>query len=216
MQIAKNKKTLLLTFFNMPYCRFCGKLCPTVPGLNRHVDNSPNCKKASRQEFGQYANSIWEEVPENLNDVERKPLPNFQMEPDLPDFHLEEEEEDIQIAEEMFNREEINIPPPPPPQPPQPDVPQEDVPDNDSRYIEKFPEEYLAGATWGDCKPLYEYLDEEQKREGGSHWGPFEDEDEWQLAEWLIQNVGQKQTDIFLKLPIVSFFLYCFHKQFND
>jgi hypothetical protein len=58
---------------------------------------------------------------------------------------------------------------------------------------------------------LYEYLDEEQKREGGSRWGPFEDEDEWQLAEWLIRNVGQKQTDIFLKLPIVSVFLYCFH-----
>jgi hypothetical protein len=33
------------------------------------------------------------------------------------------------------------------------------------RYIEKFPEEYLAGATWGNCKPLFDYLDEEQKRE---------------------------------------------------
>ena len=41
---------------------------------------------------------------------------------------------------------------------------------------------------------------------GGSHWGPFEDEDEWQLAEWLIRYVSQKQTDTFLKLLIVSFF----------
>ena len=75
------------------------------------------------------------------------------------------------------------------------------------RYIENFPEEYRAGATWGNCKPLYEYIEDERKREGGSRWGPFEDEDEWHLAEWLIQNVGQKQTDNFLKLPIVSFFL---------
>ena len=32
--------------------------------------------------------------------------------------------------------------------------------------------------------------------------GPFEDEEEWQLAEWLIQNVSQRQMDNFLKLPI--------------
>lgn len=194
----------------MPYCGFCGKRCPTVPGLNRHIDNTPNCKKASHEEFGQYANSIWNDVHENLNDVEPPPLPNHPIEPDLLDFRLEE---DIQIAEEMFDREETNIPPPLPPLPPQLDEPRphpqhadnEEVIDR-CRYIEKFPEEYLAGATWGDCKPLYEYLDERQKREGGSRWGPFEDEDEWQLAEWLIRNVGQKQTDIFLKLPIVSFY----------
>ena len=189
----------------MPYCAFCGKLCPTVPGRNRHIKNTPNCKKASHQEFGQYVNSIWDDVPENPNDMERQPA-NLPIEPDLPDFHLEE---DIQIAEETFNGEETNILRPPPP--PQQDEPRlhpphatvGNVPGH--RYIEKFPKEYLAGATWGNCKPLYEYLDEKQKREGGSRWGPFKDEDEWRLAEWLIRNVGQKQTDIFLKLPIVSF-----------
>ena len=191
----------------MPYCGFCGKLCPSVPGLNRHIDNAPNCKKSSHEEFGQYANSIWDEVPENLDNMERQPLPNLPIEPDLPDFHLEE---DIQIADETFNREEPNVQLPPPPLPPQRDEPQPrpqhatlgDIPDNETvidgrHYIEKFPEEYLAGATWGNCKPLYEYLDEEQKREGGSRWAPFEDEDEWQLVEWLIRNVGQKQTDLF-------------------
>ena len=73
-------------------------------------------------------------------------------------------------------------------------------------YIENYPEEYRAGASWGQCKSLFECLDEEQKKVGGSRWGPFEDKDEWQLAEWLIRNVGQKKTDTFLKLPIVSFF----------
>ncbi|KAG2113682.1 hypothetical protein DEU56DRAFT_874333 [Suillus clintonianus] len=38
----------------------------------------------------------------------------------------------------------------------------------------------------------------------GAQWGPFDDEEEWELAKWLIQNVGQNQTDKFLKLPIIQ------------
>ena len=200
-----------LTFFNMPYCAFCGKVCPTVPGLNRHIDKTPNCKKASHEEFGQYANGIWDDIPENLHNKEWQQLLNLQIEPDLPDLRLEE---DIQIAEEIFNSEEANVPMPQPTLPPQRDEPQlhpqHATVGDGCRYIENFPEEYLAGATWGTCKPLYEHLDEDRKKEGASRWSPFEDEDEWQLAEWLIKNVGQRQTDLFLKLPIVSFILSCF------
>ena len=195
----------------MPYCGFCGRLCPTVPGLNRHIDNTPKCKKASFEEFGQYANSLWDDIPENLNDAEQQPLQHLPNEPD--DFYLDE---DFEIAEQIFNREENDLLPHPPPLLDEPQLnPQHstvgDVPEKDdtdcSRYIENFPEEYQAGATWGNCKPLYEFLDEKQK-EGGSRYGPFDDEEEWQLAEWLIRNVGQKQTDMFLKLPIVGFFSF--------
>jgi hypothetical protein len=35
-------------------------------------------------------------------------------------------------------------------------------------------------------------------------WTPLEDEDDWQLAEWLVKNVGQNSIDEFLKLPVVS------------
>jgi hypothetical protein len=141
----------------------------------------------------------------------------------MPDFQLDE---DIPIAEE-------NLLPPPqqlPVDEPQPwpqhatvDIPgpvneEVNVERDGARYIENFPEEHLAGATWGRCKPMFESLDEEQKRLGGSRWAPFKDEEEWQLAEWLIQNVGQKQTDIFLKLPIVSYFSICsnFREYFNN
>jgi hypothetical protein len=208
---SRQKKTLL----TMPNCGFCGKLCSTEHGLKRHVATTPNCKKASDEEFGQYANSIWDNVPQAANPTdnnaeaeaaERQPL-----EPDMPDFQLEE---DIQLAEEMFYGEDANLPLPPHQQPqpcPQhatdngvPNIEENNDRDG-ARYIENFPEEHLAGATWGHSKPLFESLDEERIREGSSRWAPFEDEEEWQLAEWLIRNVGQKQTDNFLKLPIVSF-----------
>ena len=197
----------------MPCCSFCSKLCATAPGLERHIAHTPECKQASHKKFSQYANSIWDDVPANINHVEQhwqpEPLANL---PDLPDFHLEE---DIQIADETIDEQEINVPQQhPPPQDEPQNYPQHgavDVPHNNEvndggRYVEKFPKEYLADATLGHWKPLFKSLDEEQKREGDSCWTPFKDEDEWQLAEWLIWNVGQKQTDDFLKLPIVSFF----------
>ena len=199
----------------MPYCNFCGKQCTTAPGLDRHIARTPACKKASGENFGQYATSIWEDVPEKPDNAE--PLPAEDL-PDLPEFHLEE---DIEMAEGMFNDEPINLLPVPPLPPqveplphPQPEHGTVEVPNNEEgtdeggRYIENMAEEYMAGATWGDCKPLFESLDEEQKRVGGNRWAPFADEDEWQLAEWLIRNVGQKQTDSFLKLSIVSFSLF--------
>jgi hypothetical protein len=206
----------------MPYCTFCGKLCSTAPGLERHITRTPNCKKASGEMFGQYAINIWDDVPANPNHAEQQQpadLPDFADFHELADFQLEE---DIQIAEDMLYGEENNLPqqPPPPPQ----HVPQPlplhaavDVPNDDrtsGRYIENFPEEFRAGATWGRCKSLFECLDEEHKFVGGSRWAPFEDEEEWRLAEWLIRNVGQKQTDSFLKLPIVSFYFPRPHCQY--
>ena len=163
-------------------------------------------QKASHEEFGQYTNSIWVDVPANQDNAEQQPIePDV---PDVPDFYLDE---DFQIAEE-FQQPPLQQPDDPQPRPQHATV---DIPVNEdnvecegARYIENFPEDRLAGATWGRCKPLFETLDEEQKVVGGSRWAPFEDEEEWQLAEWLIQNVGQKQTDLFLKLPIVSFLFF--------
>ena len=150
----------------MPYCRFCGKLCPTVPGLNKHVDKNPYCKKASQEEFHHFANSIWDEVPENPDDVQQRPLPYFPDRPDLPDLHLEE---DIQQAEEMFNSKRNDILPPPPPPLRQQHATVGDVSENegvidDHRYIKKLPEEYLAGAMWGNCKPFYVILMKSRER----------------------------------------------------
>ena len=204
----------------MPYCSFCGKQCANASGLERHIANAPKCKKASAEIFSQFANNIWDNVPANPD-----PPPDFH---NFPDFHLEDDihlEEDFRLAEETlddeFNLQQQQSPPPsPPPDEPQPhpqqeagEVPSSEEVNDGGRYIEKFPEEFLAGATWGRGKPLFESLDEERRQEGGPRWAPFEDEDEWQLAEWLIRNVGQKQTDAFLRLPIVSFFP-CFPCQY--
>ena len=71
-----------------------------------------------------------------------------------------------------------------------------------NRYIEPFPGD--AGHSIQKSKTRYEVWLENQRCEEKNPWDPFASEDEWALTMWLINNVGQKATDQFLKLRIVS------------
>lgn len=180
-------------------CGFCGKgPFPSAVGLIRHVQQSIPCHRASQKEFGSYRNNIWHADrcsvrPENI------PLPNGD---DDDDFGIEL---DNDIQHMTFE-----------PRQPSPSEPApvstsrratvEEVPDEGEpgvHYVEEFPEEHRAGAVWGQGTPKFEEI--RQKLEAdGTRWGPFEDEEDWELAEWLMKNVGQTQAETFLKLPIVS------------
>ncbi|KAJ6489418.1 hypothetical protein DFH09DRAFT_856707, partial [Mycena vulgaris] len=61
-----------------------------------------------------------------------------------------------------------------------------------------------AGATYGQGKTAFEMIRDEEILTGGTVLGPFRDDDEWQLAKWLIKHVGHTATDEFLKLSIIS------------
>lgn len=73
-----------------------------------------------------------------------------------------------------------------------------------SRWVEAYPK--LAGATKGLGQTEFAKVHESQGESDKDPWSPFESQDEWQLAQWLLHNVGQNATDEFLKLPIVSCF----------
>ncbi|KAH7904475.1 hypothetical protein BJ138DRAFT_1019119, partial [Hygrophoropsis aurantiaca] len=45
---------------------------------------------------------------------------------------------------------------------------------------------------------------DEQVLRGAEIWGPFATNDEWELAKWLIKNVGHNQAENFLKLNIIQ------------
>ncbi|KAJ7129656.1 hypothetical protein C8R44DRAFT_830103 [Mycena epipterygia] len=61
--------------------------------------------------------------------------------------------------------------------------------EEDDGYEEPYPEDRKA---------------DDQILTGCEVLGPFADEEEWELAKWLIKNVGHNQTEAFLKLPIVT------------
>jgi hypothetical protein len=70
------------------------------------------------------------------------------------------------------------------------------------RWVEDYPQP--AGTAGPVASSYFEQVRAEQVRRGQDPWAPFEDQDEWELAEWLMMNVGQNATDKYLKLPIVS------------
>lgn len=81
----------------------------------------------------------------------------------------------------------------------------EDVMDEDApRYAEPFPSELAAGATYGTAKTSFDIIRDDQVLHGADVWGPFRDDEEWELAKWLIKNVGHNQAAEFLKLGLVS------------
>jgi hypothetical protein len=195
-----------------PCCGFCGKgPFPSIPGLMRHIRQSVSCHQASKTEFGEYSTNIWNaDHPRHTTVVETAPL-GVTPDVDLADLTHDLDDATIDFAAQPIEVEEV---------PTMADTQQrqatcEEVPDEDdptqmrgpgsdgkAYYFEPYPEERKAGATWGKDVPEFERI--KAQLEGGHEWGPFNNEEEWQLAEWLIKNVGQKQTDAYLKLPIVS------------
>ena len=187
------------------YCGYCGKgPFATESGLNKHIGQSKDCQEKSRLGFQFYTSTLWKSAPDASNDPpsSRSPPPNETgAHHDVGDL-----EHDLLSAEQNFSLDSrTGMSGLPVPQTEHnSNVPEEGI--QESRYIEEYPTERKAGAVWGKDQPLFVKIKGEQQQNGTSKWGPFKDQDEWELAEWLSKNVGQKQTDVFLKLNIVSIY----------
>jgi hypothetical protein len=53
-------------------------------------------------------------------------------------------------------------------------------------------------------RTVFQTIRDDQTIKNGGVLGPFKDDAEWELAKWLIKNVGHAQVDTLLKLSIVS------------
>ena len=61
----------------------------------------------------------------------------------------------------------------------------------------------LVAQTFGEGLPLFEQWRRENLAAGRSRWAPFVDEEEWEMAQWMVQNLGHNQIEEFLKLAKV-------------
>lgn len=163
-------------------CQFCWKAFTTHRGINQHISASPICKKE------------WNKIIVNKNDDNRHPkrMHTNSPEPIFLDDHpnpiltdiLDDPDNGAGVnVEEANNSTDLD-------------------PETPMRYVETFPGP--AGDTLRQEKTPFEVLEGVQREEGKAPWDPFASRAEWELAEWLIGNVGQTSTDKYLQLPIVS------------
>ncbi|KAI9464313.1 hypothetical protein HD554DRAFT_2026458 [Boletus coccyginus] len=71
-------------------------------------------------------------------------------------------------------------------------------------WCEPFPAEHAAGIAHTITCTAFEHVHNEQLANRSKIWAPFANEEEWALAKWLVKNVGQNQTEEFLKLNIIQ------------
>ena len=70
------------------------------------------------------------------------------------------------------------------------------------RFTEQFPG--IAATILGRKETIFKLLEAAELEKGESEWAPFHDEDEWELVQFLMKNLGQTKIDELLKLSHVS------------
>jgi hypothetical protein len=176
----------------MHSCKYCGKLFRTSAGKKRHVQQTQTCSIQWREELGQFSMNVFDledgDAPRTVDlgsDIDCDSIP------DIGDT-LGSETDAYQV--DMSQSPGVHVE----------EVAEEDgLTGTNVYYVEKYPEQGHAGAVYGKADTRFEKIKQAEVNVGGHKWGPFEDNEEWELAEWLIKNVGQGQTDAFLKLQIV-------------
>jgi hypothetical protein len=211
-----------LTMPEVHYCGHCGQgPIPTSAGVLIHIKKTKACHEKWKKKFGELASGIWAETTEPvLNTTQESSETVMGPEPPTDGEPIEDASavddttmfedgpilDELHFDAEMLVDEEPDTPEPPPAQHRSQRVTVEEVEDDDAdtytRYVDSCPSEWKAGHPIGEGIPAFEQIRAELLAEG-NEWGPFKGEDEWDLAEWLIKNLGQTQTDTFLKLPIV-------------
>jgi hypothetical protein len=194
----------------MPSCGFCGRPIPTIGGVLRHIQATVTCREARKLQIKSYHINILD--LEDDQDIDNTPS-NAQDDGDNSNV------DNVDFDPSSFLEGTPEPSPSPSPEPESRHARVEDADDEDddltgsTRYVNPYP--YLAGTAKGQADPKFEHIRKEQMEQGEDIWAPFEDQDEWELARWLARNVGQKQTDDFLKLPIVCDILLLVHHFLN-
>ena len=70
------------------------------------------------------------------------------------------------------------------------------------QFIHPYPAQ--VATVVGEADTLFETVRKEHKLQGNNPAAPFDSEEEWDLAKWLIKNVSQTGIEEFTKLAIVS------------
>ncbi|KAJ7438105.1 hypothetical protein B0H11DRAFT_1884753 [Mycena galericulata] len=183
-------------------CKWCPVRLDTVQGLRSHVKQSPACAQERDLLYAvDYSSDDSESdreaaMPSTLAGAGAPTDADVDVGADGPGQNFEDDEDSI-MADPPSDDAGPEIPRPPK----RPRATVEEVPDEDNRLTQDFPAKFHAGAILEQCKTQFEKLREEQKAGGCEPWHPFESEEEWELARWMMTSgLSHSKTDDYLKL----------------
>jgi hypothetical protein len=173
---------------NSYHCKYCHQRKSTETALNRHVAHSAQCFKAWQDDLRRLTST-------NIGTdgrIERHSATMDDLIP--PDFLANESNVEELGPVTSFSRSgETDVD----------DIDDIESARSESRYRRGYDDVYPVEIL-GTGQTKFQLLQEQQRLRSESDWAPFNNQKEWDLAQWLIKNVGQKSIDEFLKLPIVS------------
>ena len=170
----------------LKHCEFCRKAFATQRSVNQHISASIICLKEWQKDIIRNVNPSRKR--RHINSPKSSSLDDSDLPNDNPDHPTGNDDpmenlgaDDNHWQGRLGDGDNLASP---------------------KRYVEPFLEP--AGVALRREETHFENLLERQRMEGKAPWEPFASRTEWGLAEWLMKNVGQKSTDEYLQLPIVS------------
>ncbi|KAF8121357.1 hypothetical protein K438DRAFT_1913726 [Mycena galopus ATCC 62051] len=191
-------------------CRYCYTRLPTVQGLRSHLAQSKLCRQ---KQFEEYTAAESSSGSESDNKSANGLNPSSAGEAVDADYYAYDEHSDEGEAIDPPRPElpERSLPGADPAPSPVGAARQkrmratvEEVEDEDVRWVQSFSVDQKAGLTRGKCETEFEKMRAAQKEKGHAPWEPFESQDEWELANWLMTSgLSHRKTDEYLKLKTV-------------
>ncbi|PSR81411.1 hypothetical protein PHLCEN_2v4278 [Hermanssonia centrifuga] len=170
-------------------CPYCNAVFPHRNAMKHHIVMSPACQ-LKLDEHHLVQRELWRANRQQGVVDARPSIPPISNEPmsiDTLDADLAYPDEDVVVT----------------PSPRLATV--EDLPEQEAeQYALPFAAEHQVGATFGVAKTAFDAIRDDQVLHGAEIWGPFQDSKQWELAKWLIKNVGHNQAEEFLKLGIIQ------------
>ncbi|KAJ7596914.1 Zn-finger domain-containing protein [Mycena floridula] len=167
-------------------CKYCHRDFSTEAGVNHHQANAAACRQKRDTEFQHLRAEVAQGVSEPRCSSPHLPPAPIDIEPPASPVAYQDGPEDID-ARVPGRRVTIR-----------------DVEDLGDGFSQPFPEGREAGATFGHDRTTFQKIRDEQVLKGYEILGPFKDDDEWELAKWLLKNVGHNATEDFLKLGAIK------------
>jgi hypothetical protein len=180
---------------SMPTCKYCGTIKSTSEAIKKHIQHTLLCRDKYLVELSKIESTVLDSDTHtptciNSNSNCEQPADEVSYGVDIADetsvgASQEETGHSATFKDGVGNPGTWNFP--------------VELP----RYSEAYPG--LAGMPIGSAKEktCFELIRDAEGEDGPWSEKGFKSKEEWEVAKWLLHNVGQNQTDEFLKLPMV-------------